>query len=88
METVSIRIPKTVFAELSELAKEELRSVPKTIEWLLREYKESTESAQEYCEREPMRSILLQELDDIKHNRNIHSYNSVEEMFDAIKSQG
>ena len=84
METVSIRIPKTVFAELSELAKEELRSVPKTIEWLLREYKESTESAQEYCEREPMRSYLLEAMQDIKEGKNLKTYNSVEEMFDEV----
>ena len=84
METVSVRIPKNVFSELSKLAKEELRSVPKTIEWLLREYRAETETAQQYCEREPMKSYLLQAMQDIKEGKNLKSYNSVEEMFNEI----
>ena len=58
MSTTSIRISKDLLAELKALADSQFRTVPKTIEWLLHEYKTRTESAQEYCEREPMNSLI------------------------------
>lgn len=53
MQSATIRISKDLFDQLKLLANEQFRSVPKTIEWLLHEYKTRAESAQEYCEREP-----------------------------------
>ena len=58
MSTTSIRISKDLLAELKALADSQFRTVPKTIEWLLHEYKTHTESAQEYCEKEPMNSLI------------------------------
>lgn len=61
METSTIRISRDLLTQLKLLADEQFRSVPKTIEWLLHEYRQRTqlETAQEYCEREPMKSLLL-----------------------------
>ncbi len=84
MSTTSIRISKDLLAELKALADSQFRTVPKTIEWLLHEYKTRTESAQEYCEREPMRSEILQAMEDMKDKQNFQAYNSVKELFDDI----
>lgn len=61
METSTIRISRDLLTQLKLLADEQFRSVPKTIEWLLHEYRQHTKpkTAQEYCEREPMKSLLL-----------------------------
>lgn len=58
-QSATIRISKDLLNALKALANEQFRSVPKTIEWLLSEYKTHAESAQEYCEHEPMRSLVL-----------------------------
>lgn len=81
MSTTSIRISKDLLAELKALADSQFRTVPKTIEWLLHEYKTRTESAQEYCEREPMRSHLLGVIHNIENGK-FQQSNSVEELFD------
>lgn len=64
METATIRISKDLLNQLKSLADEKFRSVPKTIEWLLHEYKNRTESAQEYCEREPMKSLVISAMEE------------------------
>ncbi len=64
MQSATIRISKDLFDQLKLLANEQFRSVPKTIEWLLHEYKTRAESAQEYCEREPMKSLILKAMEE------------------------
>ncbi len=58
METSTIRISRELLEQLKILADEQFRSVPKTIEWLLYKYRQQAklDTAQEYCEREPMKS--------------------------------
>ena len=64
METATIRISKDLLNQLKILADENFRSVPKTIEWLLHEYRNRTESAQEYCETEPMKSLIVSAMNE------------------------
>ena len=64
METATIRISKDWLKQLKIFADAEFRSVPKTIEWLLYEYKNRIESAQEYCEREPMKSLVISAMEE------------------------
>ena len=61
METSTIRISRELLEQLKVLANEQFRSVPKTIEWLLHTYRQQAQldTAQEYCEKEPMKSLLL-----------------------------
>ena len=82
--TTTIRLRESTVDQLRQLAKENFRSVGQTVEWLIHEYKIRNESAQEYCEREPMRSELLQAMKDIKTGKGYKGYNSVEELFDDI----
>ena len=83
-ETTTIRVKESTANQLRQLAKDHFRSVGQTVEWLIHEYKIRNESAQEYCEREPMRSELLQAMRDIKIGKGYKGYNSVEELFDDI----
>ena len=57
--TISVRLPDNVAARLKEMARDNCRSVSETIMWILKKYDERELSAQEYCEREPMKSIIL-----------------------------
>ena len=62
METSTVRISKNLLSQLQTLADEQFRSVPKTIEWLLHEHNKraKSETAQEYCEKEPMKTLVLE----------------------------
>ncbi len=62
METSTIRISRELLEQLKVLANEQFRSVPKTIEWLLHTYRQQAQldTAQEYFEREPMKSLVLE----------------------------
>ena len=78
METSTIRISKELLEQLKILANEQFRSVPKTIEWLLYKYRQQVQpdTAQEYCEREPMKSLVLEAM------REHGISTSVEELFE------
>lgn len=83
-KTGTIRLQQPVIDQLKQLAKENFRSVGQTVEWLIHEYKISHESAQEYCEREPLRSRLLESMNNIETKKGFTAYNSVEELINDI----
>ena len=70
--------------ELKAMADASYRSVPKQIAWLLNEYKKRTETAQEYCEREPLYSELLAAKRDIETKQGYKAYTSTKDLFDDI----
>ncbi len=82
--STTIRLSASVVAQLKQLAKENFRSVSQTVEWLIHEHKIRNESAQEYCEKEPLRSRLLKSMNNIETKKGFTAYNSVEELIDDI----
>lgn len=82
--STTIRLPTPVVAQLKQLAKENFRSVSQTVEWLIHEYKIRHESAQEYCEKEPLRSRLLEAMSNIETKKGFTAYNSVEDLINDI----
>lgn len=80
----TIKLPKALLDELKTMADASFRSVPKQIAFLLNEYKRGSESAQEYCEKEPLHAELVQALDDMETGKNYKVYNSARELFDDI----
>lgn len=77
-------MPVSVVAQLKQMAKENFRSVSQTIEWLIHEHKIRNESAQEYCEKELLRSRLLKSMNNIETKTGFTAYGSIEELIDDI----
>ncbi len=63
MRDKSIQVPKELFDKLKILGQKSNRTLSKEIAYLLN-YFYVNETAQEYCEREPMRTRLLKALED------------------------
>ena len=80
----TIKLPQPLLNELKAMADASYRSVPKQIAWLLNEYKKRTETAQEYCEREPLYSELLAAKRDIGTKQGYKVYTSTKDLFDDI----
>lgn len=51
-KTVTLRLGEETIAKLKEIAKADLRTLGKTVEFLVREHLEREESLKEYYERE------------------------------------
>ena len=62
MRDKSIQVPKELFDKLKALGQKSNRTLSKEIAYLL-DYFYVNETAQEYCEREPMRTRLLKALE-------------------------
>ncbi|MBQ3565257.1 MAG: hypothetical protein IJA14_03855 [Alphaproteobacteria bacterium] len=63
MRDKSIQIPKELFDKLKTLGQKSNRTISKEISYLL-DYFYVNETAQEYCEREPMRTRILEALEE------------------------
>lgn len=84
MSYSTIKLPKDLLDELKAMADASFRSVPRQIAFLLNEYKRMHESAQQYCEREPLHSELIHAMNDIETGKNYRAYNGAKEMFDDL----
>lgn len=92
MRDKSIQVPKELFDKLKILGQKSNRTLSKEIAYLLN-YFYVNETAQEYCEREPMRTRLLKALEDEGEEVDINELFHVEdkqkrrEKWKAIKEE-
>ena len=79
--TKAINIPVNVWEDLKEIAEDNCRTMPKQILAWCKEYREKNRelTAQEYCEREPQRTYLLNAM---KEKGTVCK--SAEELFNAL----
>ena len=80
--TKAINIPVSLWEELKEIAEDNCRTMPKQILAWCKEYREKNRelTAQEYCEREPQRTYLLNAMKEISEGRGKVCH-SAEELF-------